>query len=278
LEGRTNLKEDSMKGRRLSPAVIVATMALAVALSGGTAIAAGLVTSEQIKNGTIRMIDLHPSTAKALEGDRGPQGARGAQGVAGPAGPQGPVGPAGARGANGSNGSNGAQGPQGPQGPKGEDGFSMGTSRIYEVAQLDGGCDSGQEKWANDEIERLYTIEPQGGLEYLVTRYDVGSFTTVAGKHFPVNGVCGAGTFTSAQEGTLEGVWTRKISGDLDYRPFADPTSGDWDSFITAHFGASATVTETGYEFDYYNDCGDHWRDAYDGTTFSGSGTIANCP
>ena len=43
------------------------------------------------------------------------------------------------------------------------------------------------------------------------------------------------------------------------------PASGSWDDFITAFFaapGESPTVTETSYEFDYYNACGDHWRDA----------------
>jgi hypothetical protein len=70
------------------------------------------------------------------------------------------------------------------------------------------------------------------------------------------------------------------VSGNLDYQPFAaDPAQGTWDAFLTAHFGAAATVSEVGYEFDYYSNCNnDHWRDAYDGTTFSGSGTITNCP
>ena len=54
-----------LKGRRFTPAMIVAILALAVALSG-TAVAgtARLITSDQITNGTIKMVDLS-SSAKA---------------------------------------------------------------------------------------------------------------------------------------------------------------------------------------------------------------------
>lgn len=55
-------------------------------------------SSNQIKNGTVRIADLAPGAQKALHGDKG------AKGDAGPAGPQGPKGSA------------GAQGPQGPAG------------------------------------------------------------------------------------------------------------------------------------------------------------------
>lgn len=57
------------------------------------------------------------------------------------------------------------------------------------------------------------------------------------------------------------------------------PASGTWDAFLAAFFGNSATVTDMSYEFDYYNACGDHWRDAaYPYPNFSGSGFIDNCP
>jgi collagen triple helix repeat protein len=256
--------------------MVVAMIALGVALSG-SAIAAGLVTSAQIKDGTIRLVDINPSTKTSLKGQRGPQGpagARGATGAAGATGAQGVAGPAGAKGATG------ATGATGPAGPAGQDGLSFASSEVYDIQQLDGGCDSGQEKWANDDESRLFVINPsENGLEYLVTRYDVGSFKTIVGTHFATNGACGVGTYTSIQTGHFDGVWTKKVSGNLDYQPFAaDPAQGTWDAFLTAHFGANATATDVGYEFDYYNTCGQHWRDAYDGTTFSGSGTITNCP
>ena len=104
----------------------------------------------------------------------------------------------------------------------------------------------------------------QDGSGYTVTRYDVhGTFTTVPGTHHP--GDC-TNTFDSADAGTFNGVWARSISGNFDYNPDAAmPASGTWDDFIAAFFapnGETPTVTDKSYEFDYYNACGDHWRDA----------------
>ncbi|HEX9416294.1 MAG TPA: hypothetical protein VF895_06265 [Gaiellaceae bacterium] len=66
--------------------------ALVSALSVGGATAAGLITGKQIKNHTIRLVDLTKAAQKALKGQRGPRG------LAGPQGPQGPAGPAGVPG------------------------------------------------------------------------------------------------------------------------------------------------------------------------------------
>lgn len=63
--------------------------ALVSALSVGGATAAGLITSKQIKNHSIRLVDLSKAAQKALHGQRGPRG------LTGPQGPQGPQGPAG---------------------------------------------------------------------------------------------------------------------------------------------------------------------------------------
>ena len=58
-----------LKGRRFTPAMIVAMIALAVALSG-TAVAgtAKLITGSQIANGTIKLADIHSSAKTALKG------------------------------------------------------------------------------------------------------------------------------------------------------------------------------------------------------------------
>ena len=87
------------KGKRFTPAMIVAMIALAVALSG-TAVAgtAKLITGSQIANGTIKLADIHPNAKAALKGERGAQGATGAQG---PAGPQGATGAKGDKGEKG---------------------------------------------------------------------------------------------------------------------------------------------------------------------------------
>ena len=128
-----------LKERRFTPAMIVAMIALAVALSG-TAVAgtAKLITGSQIANGTIKLADIHSSAKTALKGKTGatgPQGPAGPQGVQGPAGPQGATGAkgdTGATGAPGAKGDTGATGPTGPQGPAGpvtpEDAFTSVTA------------------------------------------------------------------------------------------------------------------------------------------------------
>ena len=83
---------------RVSPAMVVAMLALLVAL-GGVSTAAQIQGSPQASEAKKK--------PKVLRGPRGPRGLRG---VAGPAGP---------RGAAGSPGAVGAQGPVGPQGPAG---------------------------------------------------------------------------------------------------------------------------------------------------------------
>ena len=118
---------------------------------------------------------------------------------------------------------------------------------------------------------------------YVVTRYDVhGTYVTVPGAQHP--GECDpSSTFDSADTGTFNGVWTRSITGDFEYNPDAEmPGSGTWDDFIDAFFaagGESPAVDDLSYEFDYYNACGDHWRDAaYPYPTIVSSGEILDCP
>ena len=66
------------KGKRFTPAMIVAMIALAVALSG-TAVAgtAKLITGSQIANGTIKLADINSSAKAALKGKTGATGAPG---------------------------------------------------------------------------------------------------------------------------------------------------------------------------------------------------------
>jgi hypothetical protein len=80
----------------LTPATVIATLALVFAMTGG-AFAAGhyLITSTK---------QISPKVLKALAGKNGANGAPGAQGPQGPAGPSGPAGKEGGAGANGANG------------------------------------------------------------------------------------------------------------------------------------------------------------------------------
>lgn len=71
--------------RRVSPSLVVAIIAVALA-SAGSAVAARMITSAQIKNGTIKKADLAPSVRAQLGGKRGPRGATGPEGSKGAAG------------------------------------------------------------------------------------------------------------------------------------------------------------------------------------------------
>lgn len=117
--------------RRLSPATVIAIIALVVALGGTTyAVTAlprnsvgnaqlknGAVTSQKVKNHSLLAVDFKPGqlakvvpTAYGPAGPQGPAGADGATGAQGPAGPTGATGPV---------GDTGAPGPAGAQGPAG---------------------------------------------------------------------------------------------------------------------------------------------------------------
>lgn len=87
---------------RVSPAGVVAVLALVFAMSGG-AYAANrfLITSTK---------QISPKVLKALKGAPGATGANGANGAPGPAGPAGPAGPQGPGGAGGAEGKAGAPG------------------------------------------------------------------------------------------------------------------------------------------------------------------------
>ena len=94
----------------MKSAIIAGVVAMLV--SSASATAAFVVTSKNIKNGTIQTVDLSAKARKAL---------RSRAGARGPAGPQGPAGEAGARG------------PAGPQGPVGSVGDTTVVKATFEV-------------------------------------------------------------------------------------------------------------------------------------------------
>ena len=87
-------------------AIIAAIVAMLV--SAASATAAFVVTSKNIKNGTIQTVDISAKAQRALRGNRGPRGLRGPAGIAGAAGPAGPAGAVGPQGAKGDRGPSGA--------------------------------------------------------------------------------------------------------------------------------------------------------------------------
>jgi hypothetical protein len=81
----------------MKSALIAGVVAAVVAAASSTA-ATIVVTSKNIKNGTIQSVDISSKAQRALkgrQGARGPAGARGAAGPQGAQGPQGIQGPAG---------------------------------------------------------------------------------------------------------------------------------------------------------------------------------------
>ena len=104
--------------RKPSPALSLAIVAVVLSTTG-SAVAASLITSKQIKDGTIQTKDLTPKVRKALKSQRGP---------AGPAGLAGPL------GATGSIGDDGAEGAPGPPGTDGTSGTSTGETFFASAA------------------------------------------------------------------------------------------------------------------------------------------------
>jgi hypothetical protein len=105
--------------RRITPGMVIATVALVFAMTGGAYAAKKfLITSTK---------QISPSVLKALKGKAGPAGPAGPGGVAGAgtvgaAGPQGPAGATGAKGETGAAGTPGAPGAKGVQGEEGKQG------------------------------------------------------------------------------------------------------------------------------------------------------------
>jgi hypothetical protein len=83
---------------------LIAVIVTALVVSATATAGALVVTSKNIKNGTIQTVDISKKARLALKGNRGPRGLQGPQGPPGVAGAQGIQGIQGAAGANGLNG------------------------------------------------------------------------------------------------------------------------------------------------------------------------------
>lgn len=116
---------------------IITALALTGALIiGGAsgAVADNLITSGDIKDGTIKAVDIKPALVERFSesGEQGEQGEVGPQGPAGAKGDTGPAGPKGDAGVAGPAGPAGAQGPAGPAGANGTDAQAL----PYGVAEV----------------------------------------------------------------------------------------------------------------------------------------------
>src|SRR4030088_2003636 len=94
---------------RPSGSMLVALLALVMATTG-SAVAASLITSAQIKDGTIQTRDISKKAQAALKGNAGAAGAQGSQGPQGLKGDKGDKGGAGPKGDKGDAGAKGDTG------------------------------------------------------------------------------------------------------------------------------------------------------------------------
>ena len=132
----------------------IATCALvALGVGATSATASSLITSANIKDGTIHMRDLAPTLQKKITraGKPGPQGANGANGATGLNGDSGAKGQDGTNGVNGANGTNGVNGAPGDPGAQGAPG-AQGSQGIpgqdgkdgVRYDRIVGSCDGGK--------------------------------------------------------------------------------------------------------------------------------------
>jgi hypothetical protein len=172
-----------LRRHRPSGAMIVAIIAVVMAM-GGSAVAASLITSKQIKNGTIQLVDISKKAQKSLKGK------------AGATGPQGPVGPAGPAG---------AAGQTGPKGDKGDTG-APGTARAYAHVLADGTVDTQRSKnvtGASNPATGRYCITVDPSIDVSTTAPTVSpdySTTLVATIAYTAT----TGTFFSCPTGTVQ--------------------------------------------------------------------------
>ena len=101
---------------RISPAMVVAMLALLVAL-GGVSTAAQIGSRPQAHDATAAREAPRPRGPRGPRGKPGPRGLRGPAGLQGDSGIQGAQGPQGTQGAQGERGERGIPGAQGPPGP-----------------------------------------------------------------------------------------------------------------------------------------------------------------
>ncbi len=172
--------------RHLSPATIMAFVALVFAVTGGAFAATG--------GGSRARPTASAAKKKAKAPARGPAGPKGATGATGPAGPAGQMGPAGAKGETGS------QGGQGPEGKEGKEG-KAGTNGKDGTDGTNGTNGTNGESVTNTPLPKGNANCGEGGAEF-----KVGATGTPT---YACNGKAGGGGSGTLESGKTEtGVWS----------------------------------------------------------------------
>jgi Collagen triple helix repeat (20 copies) len=124
---------------------VIACAVTALVVAATSATAASLITSSQIKNGTIRNVDIHKGAISLNRLTKGVQRlVRRAAAQSGTPGPVGQTGATGATGAAGAAGRDGVNGTTGPPGPPG----APGLDALHNVATLSGDPNVAPPAWA----------------------------------------------------------------------------------------------------------------------------------
>ena len=190
----TNTTDAGRKARRRpSVALVVSSLALFTALSGG-AYAASTIGSPQIKNNSVQGIDVKDGTIKSADIALGTRlGLKGQQG------------PAGENGANGLKGDKGDKGDQGDPGTPGAPGVS-GLQRVTDNTP------------SNSNSGKSLTVTCPAGKSVLGTGFDISGATTGADpnlyKEATIDEVAIAPDLSSAtfyayeQKGGTASVWS----------------------------------------------------------------------
>lgn len=181
--------------RRPSAALIVSSLALFTALSGG-AYAATTIGSLQIKNNAVKSIDIQNGTLKTADMSLAAQLA-----LKGKAGPTGPQGPAGLKGDQGIPGTAAAKGDQGDQGDQGV----SGLVRVYDNT-------------ANDsDSPKSITVSCPAGKKVVGTGFDINGavsgvspnqIKSVAIDQASIAANLGSATFSGYEQDPTAAAWS----------------------------------------------------------------------
>jgi hypothetical protein len=218
--------------KRITPATVIATLALVFAMTGGAYAASKvLITSTK---------QISPKVLKSLKGATGKAGANGATGSAGPAGPAGgagPTGPAGSAGSAGTAGAKGEAGSAGPTGATGKEGKEgkTGFTKTLPSGQTETGV-WGLEGTATSEYFPTTSISFPIPLEKAAEDAAFGfSKTATENKEFGTTGCTGSAANPTAPKGVLC-VYTAYEEGvnTTFFTPSAGIPGGELESYATS--------------------------------------------
>ena len=254
--------------------LLIAAMAVIIA-AGASAGSAGLITSTQIKNHTIQLVDISPNAAHALRGQRGALGLNGSQGITGVNGANGLNGPKGDKGDTGAAGTaSTVPGPKGDTGATGPPGLRGINSPLVFGPYNSGGLDSSVcgNDWATDTYTRTYTVTPQSDGSFQVTELFDGTFVTQAGDS-PND--CNV-TIPAGTTGTMYGDYAVVVptASDCNFKA-ACPSGCTTRQFFTAFFGKPASFIDSAtyaWQFHYAADNPAHGT--WDNTDHGNTGNI----